>query len=51
MYTIYTCWYFSTNNTNLMLYHPHGGAPYPPDLILHEEHRYQLNPNLLFAMG
>ena len=29
-----------------MVYHPHRGAPYPPDLILHGEQRHQLkNPN------
>ena len=39
---------FSTNNiTNLMVYHPHLGTPYQPDLILHGEERYQskMNPN------
>ena len=30
-----------------MVYHPHWGVPYPPDLILHGEQRHQLkiNPN------
>ena len=29
----------SLTPTNLMVYHPHWGAPYPPDLILHGEQR------------